>query len=138
MAGDILDTRPNLRVALTMLTNPIRTALTGQQLPPPRLQLKKGNYVRDEEMQARELMDQLGVLGRAGVNGAFVMTFLSPTAPFNDDPRLDLDMNSYSLVKSYERSEHGRHGTTYPEMTWEPKESFRAVADFYQRMNQPG
>ena len=28
-------------------------------------------------------------------------------------------MNSYSLVKSYE---HGRHGMTYPEMTWEPKE----------------
>jgi hypothetical protein len=138
MAGDILDYRPNLRVALTMLTNPIHSALTGKQLPPPRLQLKKGNYVRDEEMQARELMDQLGVLGRAGVNGTFVMTFLSPTAPYNDDPRLDLDMNSYSLVKSYERSEHGRHGTTYPEMTWEPKESFRAVAYFYQRMNQPG
>ena len=29
------------------------------------------------------------------------MTFLSPTAPYNDNPRLDLDMNSYSLVKSY-------------------------------------
>jgi hypothetical protein len=135
MAGDILDYRPNLRVALTMLTNPIRTALTGKQLPPPRLQLKPGIFIRDEEMQARELRDQLGVLGRAGVNGAFVMTFLSPTAPYNENARLDLDMNSYSLVKCYE---HGRHGLTYPEMTWEPKEAFRTVADFYQRINQPG
>jgi hypothetical protein len=24
-----------------------------------------------------------------------------------------------------------RSGTTYPDMLWEPKESFRAVADFY-------
>ncbi len=135
MGGDILDYRPNLRVAFTMLANPIRTALTGRQLPPPRLQLKQGNYVRDEEMQARELKDQLGVLGRAGVYGTFVMTFLSPTAPYNDDPRLDLDMNSYSLVKTYEQ---GKHGMSYPEMTWEPKESFRAVADFYQRIQRPG
>jgi hypothetical protein len=135
MAGDILDYRPNLGVAFSMLTNPIRTWLTGKQMPPPRMQLKPGNYIRDEEMQARELMDQLGVLGRAGVNGTFVMTFLSPTNPYNDEPRLDLDMNSYSLVKSYE---HGRHGTTYPNMAWEPKEAFYAVADFYKRINQPG
>jgi hypothetical protein len=27
----------------------------------------------------------------------------------------------------------GRHGTTYPDMTWEPKESFRAVADYYAK-----
>jgi hypothetical protein len=37
-------------------------------------------------------------------------------------------MNGYSLVKSYEG---GKHGTTYPHMTWEPKESFKAVADYY-------
>jgi len=135
MAGDILDYRPNLRVAFTMLTNPIRTALTGKPMPPPRIQLKPGNYVRDEEMQARELTDQVDVLERAGVAGAFIMTFLSPTAPYDDEPRLDLDMNSYSLVKSFE---HGRHGTTYPEMNWEPKVAFKAVAEFYKRINQPG
>jgi hypothetical protein len=37
-------------------------------------------------------------------------------------------MASYSIVKSYE---DGRHGTTYPDMPWEPKESFQAVADYY-------
>jgi hypothetical protein len=135
MAGDLGDYRPNLHVAATMITNAIRTRLTGVQLPPPRVHLKPGNYVRDEEMQARELKDQLGVLGRAGVHGTFVMTFLSPTAPYNDDPRLDLDINSYSLTKYYE---HGQHGLTYPEMPWEPKESFRAIADFYQRIQRPG
>jgi len=34
-----------------------------------------------------------------------------------------------SLVKYYEEG----HGTTYPDMPWEPKESFRAVADFYAK-----
>jgi hypothetical protein len=36
-------------------------------------------------------------------------------------------MNAFSLVKTYR---HGK-GTTYPDMNWEPKESFRAVANFY-------
>ena len=130
MAGDIADYRPNLRVAFTLFGNTLCTKFTGKQLPPPRMQLKQGNYVRDEGMQARELTDQLGVLDRAGVNGAFIMTFLSATNPYNDNPRFDLDMNSYSLVKSYEG---GRHGITYPEMPWEPKESFKAVADYYAK-----
>ncbi len=69
----------------------------------------------------------LGLLDGAGVEGAFVMTFVSPIAPTDDDPRYDLDMNSYSLVKTYANG----HGTTYPDMPWEPKASFRAVADYY-------
>jgi hypothetical protein len=34
-----------------------------------------------------------------------------------------------SLVKTYASG----HGTTYPEMTWEPKEAFRAVAGYYAK-----
>ncbi len=86
-----------------------------------------GDYVRDEGLQARELTDVLSILDGVGVDGAFVFTFVSPTLPYNEDARYDLDMASYSLVKSYV----GRHGTTYPNMPWEPKESFKAVADYY-------
>jgi hypothetical protein len=93
----------------------------------PRL---RGDYVRDEGLQARELTEALHILEQAGVNGAFVMTFVSPTFPYDENPRYDLDMNEFSLVKS---NAQGRRGTTYPDMTWEPKESFRAVADFYAR-----
>jgi hypothetical protein len=39
-------------------------------------------------------------------------------------------MNGYSLAKSYEGD---KHGTTCPDMTWEPKESFKAVASYYAR-----
>jgi hypothetical protein len=82
---------------------------------------------RDERLQAELLTETLGILDGAGVDGAFVFTFVNPLNPFDDDPRHDLDRVSPSLVKTYER----RHGTTYPDMTWEPKEAFRAVAAFY-------
>lgn len=89
-----------------------------------------GNHVRDEGLQARELSDQLDVLDRAGVHGAFVSCFLSQIHPYDEDPRYDLDMASMSLVKTYPGA---KHGATYPDMTWEPKESFRAVSDYYSK-----
>jgi len=89
-----------------------------------------GNHVRDEGLQARELVDQLSVLDKAGVYGAFVSVFVSQIHPYDENPRYDLDMASMSLVKSYPQ---GRRGTTYPDMNWEPKESFRAVANYYDK-----
>ena len=91
-----------------------------------------GKYVRDEALPARELTETLGILDRAGVDGAFVMTFVAPISPYDDDPRYDLDMSSFALVKTYA---DGRRGTTYPDVPWEPKESFRAVAESYARMD---
>ncbi|GHO46912.1 abortive infection protein [Ktedonospora formicarum] len=89
----------------------------------------KGDYVRDERLQAREITDLLGILDGTGVNGAFVYIFHFPALVHHEsDPRRDLDMASYGLVKSYA---DGRHGASYPDMPWEPKESFKAVADYY-------
>ena len=85
-------------------------------------------HPRDEAWQARKLVETLGILDAAGVDGAFVSDFISQTKPYDEDPKYDLDAASPSLVKSFEG---GRHGTTYPDMPWEPKESFRAVADYY-------
>jgi hypothetical protein len=122
-----------------------------------------GHFIRDEALQAGEIVDQLGVLDSVGVDGAFVFTFVSPNSTYNEDSRFDGDLGSYSLVKSYpeaatnpERIQQiqitakdlagieltsdqlakftrdiGRHGTTYPDMPWEPKESFRAVAAYF-------
>jgi hypothetical protein len=124
-----------------------------------------GHYMRDEDLQAREVVDQLRLLDQAGVEGAFVFTFVSPNSPYNEDPRSDSDLGSFSLVKSYVEKETveefaqqvvrqgkellgveldpkvlvkfesnvGKHGETYPDMTWEPKESFRAVGDYYSK-----
>jgi hypothetical protein len=87
-----------------------------------------GNHVRDEDWQARKLVEQLTILDEVGVEGAFISQFVSQITPYSSDPKRDLDMASSSLVKYYEGD---RRGTTYPEVPWEPKESFRAVANYY-------
>ncbi|MGO8692828.1 MAG: hypothetical protein ACLQMF_04055 [Rectinemataceae bacterium] len=127
LAGDLADYRPSLRVIAAYLANAIRGSLFGAQPPPPRMKLKSGSPERDEHAQALALLDQLRLLDAAGVEGAFISTFVSPTAPYDEDPSRDLDKNSYSLVKTLA----GRTGTTYPGLPWEPKAAFRAVADFY-------
>ena len=83
---------------------------------------------RDENLQASNLINQLDLLDRAGVDGGFIFTFAFSIFPYDDNPLYDLDRASASLVKSYA---DGRHGITYPDMLWEPKESFHAVADYY-------
>lgn len=127
---------------------------------PPRVD---GHYIRDEELQARELVDQLGVLDTTGVEGSFIQTFVVPNSPYRADPRYDTDMANFSLVKSFPEEETeeefrrqtirgakemmgidldphvldgfsgstGEHGVTYPELPWEPKKSFNAVANYY-------
>jgi hypothetical protein len=89
----------------------------------------KGHHVRDEALQARRIVEDLTILDAAGVDGAFVCTFLEQLSIHDPDPRYDLDMGALSLVKTYA----GGHGTTYPDMSWEPKKAFHAVADFYDK-----
>jgi len=83
---------------------------------PPRF---TGTFHRDEELQAREVADMLRVLDGAGVDGAFVFTFAAPALTHSDDPRYDLDLASYALVK------------TGPDGGWEPKAAYRTVATYY-------
>jgi hypothetical protein len=92
------------------------------------------SYVRKEALQARELTETLGILDATGVDRAFVTSFSEPMATFSDGPRYDLDMSALSLVKTHA----DRHGTTYPDLPWEPKQSFLAVADFYGRAEPTG
>jgi hypothetical protein len=86
-----------------------------------------GNYVRNESVQAYELTEQLHILKNIGVDGGFVYTFVQPTFKHLKDSRYDLDMASYSLVKTLSNG----HGITYNDMSWEPKESFYSVSEFY-------
>lgn len=92
---------------------------------------------RDEALQARELTETLAILDAAGVDGAFVSTFIFAIMPFDEDPRYDLDACSAGLVRPLAG---GRLGMTFPDMPWEPKEAFRAVAGRYgtaARAEQP-
>src|ERR1022692_167460 len=98
--------------------------LAGRLVRPP---AEEGHPHPGRGIAGRRAHPDTGLLETAGLDGAFVWTFADPQWTFSDDPRFALDMPAASLVKSYSRG----HGTTYPDMTWEPRESFRAVADFY-------
>lgn len=86
-----------------------------------------GDYIRDETEQVTHLRELLDIFTTEGVDTAFVNTFASYHLPHRRDPRLDLDMASYGVVKVLEE----RPGHSSPDMPWEPKAAFAALADFY-------
>ncbi len=89
-----------------------------------------GDYIRDEAEQATYLRELLDIFTAEGVDTAFVNTFVSYFLPHRRDPRLDLDMASYGVVKVLE----DRPGHSYPDMPWEPKAAFTALANFYKEV----
>ncbi|GIH18059.1 hypothetical protein [Rugosimonospora africana] len=123
MTSALLYFTPGLRHL--MMSAPTEPAGALRRLVLPRVRTV---HERNEAHQADSLVRQLTVLDDAGVDGAFVQTFVTPLNLHHPHPRHDLDTDCFALVKSLPR---GRRGTTYPDLAWEPKRSFTAVADFY-------
>ena len=90
-----------------------------------------GEYPRDEEGQARYLLELLEIFEAGGVDSTFVFAFALHGYLHrpDGDPRQDLDLASYGIVKVFE----DRHGQAYPDMAWEPKAAFRMLADYYSK-----
>jgi hypothetical protein len=90
-----------------------------------------GDYVRDEAGQASYLAELLEIFGTEGVDSTFVFLFALDSLPHRPggDPRDDLDLASPGIVKVLDA---GRRGDTYPDMPWEPKAAFAAVAECYR------
>ncbi len=57
----------------------------------------RGNYVRDEAWQVSQLVDQLNVLDKAGVEGAFISQFISQITPYSENPYFDLEHGKLKL-----------------------------------------
>jgi hypothetical protein len=88
-----------------------------------------GDYIRDEAGQAAYLDELLEIFDTEGVDSAFVFLFALDGFPHRPggDPRDDLDLASPGIVKVLA----GCHGSAYPDMAWEPKAAFSAVARRY-------
>ncbi|MGP4111477.1 abortive phage infection protein [Streptomyces sp. 4N509B] len=86
-----------------------------------------GGLVRSEETQARYLTDVFGAFATMDLYAAMVYTFVNPECPHWPEPRYDLDMANYTLVKALWHSpdgfEHGWH--------WEPKLAFHTLARLF-------
>jgi hypothetical protein len=81
--------------------------------------------VRSEETQARYLARQLEVFEAAQLYAMLVYNFADPDTPWSPNPRHDLDMVSYNLVRVIRDSPDTWH--------WEPKKGFHAVARHFGR-----
>ncbi|MFG1862556.1 hypothetical protein [Microbispora bryophytorum] len=91
-------------------------AIVDHTANPPRLD---GDYRRDEGEQVRYLRELLGVFQEEGVDTAFWFTFAGYNTTYDPDPRRDLDMSSYGVVRLLKDG------------GWEPKEVFHALAAAY-------
>ncbi|MGW4063057.1 hypothetical protein ACWEGE_32570 [Amycolatopsis sp. NPDC004747] len=86
-----------------------------------------GEYVRDEQEQATYLRELVEIFEAEGVDAAFACTFVCYGLVHRADPRADLDMASWGVVKVLEEGS----GETYPGVPWEPKAAFGALAGCY-------
>jgi hypothetical protein len=85
---------------------------------PPRV---KDGHVRDERTQAAYLTELIDLYAATGVHGCFVFTFAMADFPHRADPRYDLDMAGFGVVKVLAEDPS----------RWEPKEAFHEVARRY-------
>ena len=89
---------------------------------PPRLD---GDYVRDEAEQVRYMQELHAIFGAEDVDLAFWFTFAGYGLVHRPgQPRLDLDMASYGVVKMLEAGPPAG----YQGLGWEPKAAFGALA----------
>ena len=94
----------------------------------------KVECVRDEEEQATYLRELLDVFDAEGVDAAFVYTFARYDFPHRDDPLLDLDRASAGVVKVLDGESWAGdpRRRRYPDVPWEPKAAFDALASRYR------
>lgn len=88
--------------------------------------------VRDEREQADYLRELLGIFENSGLDAAFVYTFARYDLPHADTDAHDFDKASFGIVKVISGK-----GTTYPDMPWEPKAAFHALAHYGHSRAQP-
>ena len=81
----------------------------------------KGEFTRDEEDQARYIGELLDVFESEGVDAAFVYTFA------RYDFAGEFDLVSAGVVQILDKG----LGQRYPDMPWEPKLAFDALAGRY-------
>ncbi|MBS2100933.1 hypothetical protein [Carboxylicivirga linearis] len=88
--------------------------------------------VRSEKEQADYIEHQINALQKADVDGVFIYVFAFPIMPFSEEKGKDMDMTSYSLVKSF--SKQDSRSQKIP--NWEPKEAYKRLSEVYSRMSK--
>ena len=61
----------------------------------------KGHHLRDENEQANYIKKLIKIFKKENIYGCFVFTFIEPNYKYSNDPKKDLDMASFNLVRLY-------------------------------------
>jgi len=62
------------------------------------------------------------------LEGAFIFTFLSSYYPYDENPKYDLDMAAFGIVRAIKNPKSSTSGG-FP---WTPKTAFFKVADYFR------
>jgi hypothetical protein len=89
----------------------------------PRL---RGSYTRSEKVQADYIGVLLEIFALEAIEGAFVYQFIDARLPHSTDPRYDLDVASYGVVKV--RTAESAESDA---LVWEPKLAFHEIGKRY-------
>ncbi|TCC43982.1 hypothetical protein E0H75_37535 [Kribbella capetownensis] len=81
-----------------------------------------GDYVRDEDEQSAYFRELVTVFDEEGVDTAFWFTFAGYNFPHHPEPRRDLDMASYGVIR------------LNPDHTWSRKAVFHTLSTTYSTM----
>jgi hypothetical protein len=97
-------------------------AIVDETTDPPRLD---GDYIRDETEQVRYLRELHQIFTEEGADLAFWHAFACYEAVHRSQPRHDLDLASFGVVRMLDTGP----GTGYQGLGWEPKLAFTALAE---------
>ena len=86
----------------------------------------KGDHTRDEGVQEKYIVDLLSIFQNEEVFAAFAFTFITGNYIHDEDPKYDLDMGSFGIVKALSSDKTG-----YKNLHWIPKRAFFSIASFY-------
>lgn len=84
-------------------------------------------YVRDENIQAKYIIDLLNIYKETNVYAAFVFNFITPDSRYNENPEYDLDMADFGILKVLP-DETGNANIPY---LTEKKAAFFEISKFY-------
>ncbi|MER0243530.1 abortive phage infection protein [Streptomyces sp. HSW2009] len=93
---------------------------------PPRI---KDGYVRSERTQAAYLSEVFDVFESMDLYAALIYSFASPEMPHVAEREYDLDMASYSIVKTIMHRPDDPHSDWH----WEPKAAYHAMSRHFAR-----
>jgi hypothetical protein len=84
-------------------------------------------YKRDEDVQAKYLIDLLNIYLKENVYAAFIYTFVARRARYNVNHKYDLDMANFGLIKVLPPGDEGSNNP----YSWGKKKAFNEISKFY-------